>query len=367
MTKVIGEHILTVAPVGSSAPDSITTGDGSVWVEYGNGADSTGGSGSSTIVQYSMLGAVENTYTIKGLADGLKFDPATGNVWALLNNDGNATLRFINPTTRQVSGTLTYGSGYVYGANSSRGFDDVVFDGNRVFLSETNPANPGDPVIVQLLNGPAPFGTLETQGILSLGDTGTNLVTGQTNQPLPVTDPDSLKLLPTGDLLLTGEADGAYIFVHDPGTPRQTESFVQMPAGFVGDDAIMPTSNSGAFYISNQGANDIIRATVTGLNTHDLYADIASKNELVQIDPTTGKITPIITGLNNPHGLAFVAFAVTQDPSALASLVPVPSSNVSSIANVASEVGGGGSLSNGDLLNKWLTSDAHESHLAHHT
>jgi hypothetical protein len=90
----------------------------------------------------------------------------------------------------------------VYGANSGRGFDDVVFDGNRVFLSETNPANTGDPVIVQLLNGQAPFGTPQTTGILSSGDTGTNLVTGQTNQPLPITDPDSLKLLPNGDLLL---------------------------------------------------------------------------------------------------------------------------------------------------------------------
>jgi hypothetical protein len=32
-----------------------------------------------------------------------------------------------------------------------------------------------DPVIVELLNGQAPFGTLETKGILSFGDTGTYL------------------------------------------------------------------------------------------------------------------------------------------------------------------------------------------------
>ena len=249
---------------------------------------------------------MENTYTVAGLADGLKYDPVTGNVWALLNNDGNATLRFINPATGQVSDPLKYGSGYVYGPDSSRGFDDVVFDGKRELLRETNPANTGDPVIVQLLNGTAPFGTLETKPILSLGDTGTNLVTHQANQPLPMTDPDSLKLLPNGDLLLTGEADGAYIFVKDPGTAHQSESFVQMPAGFVGDDAIMPTSHSGTFYLSNQGANDIVRVTVKGLNTKDLYADIPSKNELVQIDPRTGAITPLVTGLSSPHGLAFV-------------------------------------------------------------
>ena len=369
---VDGQHILAVAPTGSSAPDSITIGGGSIWVEYGNGADSTGKSGSSTIVQYSMLGQEEKTYTITGLADGLKYDPATGNVWALLNNDGNATLRFINPATDEVSGVLKYGSGYVYGANSSRGFDDVVFDGNRVFMSETNPANPGDPVIVQLLNGPAPFGTLQTQGILSLGDTGTNLVTGKTDQTLPITDPDSLKLLPNGELLLTGEADGTYIFVKNPGTSQQTESFVQMPAGFVGDDAIMPSSTSGTFYISNQGANDIVRVSVTGLNTNDLYADIASKNELVQIDPTTGKITGVVTGLSSPHGLAFVAASATA--SASADLVPTKGIKLSDLTTQAggsigamSDVGTSMQVGLAGSLTSLSASSAHDAILLHHS
>jgi hypothetical protein len=56
----------------------------------------------------------------------------------------------------------------------------------------------------------------------------------------------------------------------------------------------------------------IIAVHVTGLNTKDLYADITNvggpnKNELVQIDPKTGVVTPIVTGLDNPHGLAFVS------------------------------------------------------------
>jgi hypothetical protein len=268
-------------------------------------------------------------------------------VWVLLNNDGNSTLQFISPATQQVSGPLTYGSGYVYGPNSGRGFDDVVFDGNRVFLSETNPANPGDPVIVQLLNGQAPFGTLQTTGILSFGDTGTNLVTGQTNQPLPMTDPDSLKLLPNGELLLTGEADGAYIFVKDPGTAHQTESFVTLPAGDTPDDAIMPASRSGTFYISNQGGNDIISVAVTGLNTNDLYADITNKNELVQIDPSTGAIKTIVTGLDNPHGLAFVpSIADTQFGSAVASLA----------TNNNPAVGDGSNIPNIALLSNYMAS-----------
>lgn len=282
-------------------------GGGSIWVEYGNGADSTGAGGSSTIVQYSLTGQIQHSYTITGLADGLKYDPTTGDVWALMNNDGNSNLVLIDPATGQVSTPLDYAPPYVYGANSSRGFDDVVFDGKRVFMSETNPANTGDPVVVQLINGNSPFGQLETTPILSFGDTGTNLLTGQQDQTLPMTDPDSLKLLPNGSLLLTGEADGAFIFINHPGTSHQTESFVTLPSGDIPDDAIMPTASSGTFYISNQGGNDVVAVQVSVLDRHDLYADIANKGELVQIDPTTGVVTTLVTGLSSPHGLLFVA------------------------------------------------------------
>jgi WD40 repeat protein len=304
MVKVESSQILATAPSGSSAPDSITVGAGSVWVEYGDGSPSNGG-GTSTIVQYNMLGQVQHTYTADGLADGLKYDPNTGNVWVLNNNDGNANLQFINPSTDQISAPLTYAPPYVYGADSGRGYDDVAFKGQNVFVSYTNPANPGDPVVQELLNGNAPFGDLETTSIFRLGDMGTNLVTGQL-QPIPITDPDSLKLLPNGSLLLTGEADHTYTFINNPGTAQQSMSFIQLPAGDTPDDAIMPTASSGAFYISNQGGNDVLRVEMSNLNTHDLYADITTQNELAQIDPTTGKITPILSGLSNPHGLAFV-------------------------------------------------------------
>ena len=319
MPKVQSTHIVASAPTGDSAPDSISIGGGFMWIEYGDGAPSTGG-GTSTVVQYTLSGQVVHKWTVDGLADGLKYDPITGDVWVLNNNDANANLQLINPATEQLSAPMYYAAPYVYGANSSRGYDDVVFDGDRVFLSYTNPANPGDPVIQEMVNGTAPFGKLETVNIVDYGDEGTNLVTGKL-APLPVTDPDSLKLLPNGDLLLTGEADHSYIFVKDPGTAAQSLSFVTLPAGDIPDDAIMPATSAGTFYISNQGGNDIVSAYVTGLNKNDLYADISNggtgpnANELVQIDPRTGKVTPVLTGLDDPHGLTFVPAAATTAPT----------------------------------------------------
>src|ERR1700674_4698692 len=93
----------TGTAVNATGPDSITLSRNSVWVSYTNGADSTGLSGSSTIVQYNLHGRVRHTYSIAGSVDGLKVDPRTGRVWALQNQDGNSTLSVINSKTHTVS------------------------------------------------------------------------------------------------------------------------------------------------------------------------------------------------------------------------------------------------------------------------
>ena len=308
----------------ATQPDSVTMGDGSIWVEYGNGADSTGklpNGGSSTIVQYDPQGRVENTLTLPGSIDGLKYDPTTGNVWALENQDANSSLYLIDAQTGAAGPALSYAPPYVYGADSARGYDDVAFDGNKVFLSHTNPVNVGDPVVQQLDQGNMPTDQMHTTSILRLGDTGINLVTGQTNQPLPVADPDSLKTLSDGSLILTSDHDASLTIISSPGTEQQTASFVTLPFGSSGlDDAIIPTSTSGTFYVSNLGADDVLKVAVTGLNTSDIYESVGSDNAVDQIDPRTGAVTPIITGLNSPHGLMFLPSDGSTAPAAVASL-----------------------------------------------
>src|SRR5216684_760469 len=103
MASVNGATTFGSAPSGSSAPDSITMANGSLFVEYGNGADSTGAGGSSTIVQYDNAGNILHTYTIAGSVDGLKYNPVTGQIWALQNQDGNSTISLIDPVTHQVT------------------------------------------------------------------------------------------------------------------------------------------------------------------------------------------------------------------------------------------------------------------------
>src|SRR6202040_3174215 len=67
--------VFAAAPAGLSAPDSIAVLRDHVFVGYGDGNAPDGSDGKSTqIVEYSMKGAIEHIYTVKGHNDGLKID-----------------------------------------------------------------------------------------------------------------------------------------------------------------------------------------------------------------------------------------------------------------------------------------------------
>jgi hypothetical protein len=304
---------LASAPAGGSSPDSITVdGHGFIWVAYTNGADSTGASGDSTVVQYDSSGNVVQSYTVPGYVDGLKFNPETGKIWALQNQDGNSTLTIIDPVTHDTD-TLSYAN-----PSSTQGYDDVVFDGDKVFLSYTNPpGTSGDPVIVELTNGDNPHGPLHTKTVLTDGIQGINTETG-TMQAVPLTDPDSLKLAPNGDLLLSSGADGVIVDVQDPGTSHQSVAFTQVQGVTPGnaglDDVIKPSATAGTFYLADTKDNRVLAVHVSGLNLNDYYASVGSLGAFGQVDSTTGAFTALVSAANapgfkfgSPHGVSFVA------------------------------------------------------------
>jgi hypothetical protein len=283
----------TGAAIGATNPDSVAFGDASLWVAYQNGAASDGSSGSSTVVRYSISGAVLSQVSIAGNVDGLKVDPATGLVWALQNNDGNSGLTTINPNTNATT-AYSYGSSYTNVAN--RGFDDVVFDKGTTYLSETNPTGPGDPIVLTLATPLA--SPLSVSGILNAG---------------PITDPDSLKLSPNGDLVLTGEADQTLVFIHNPGAANESITFLPLQGVGTGlpDDPIFPTATQGLIFYADTGANTVYKVTATGLAPGSAFIDVG--NEFGSLDTTTGAVTPIFTGIS-PHGADFVTFQAANVP-----------------------------------------------------
>lgn len=184
--------------------------------------------------------------------DVLKIEPNTGLVWALQNQDGNPKLTLIDPKTG-----ITPESPLHYKVTSStRGYDDVVFRDRQIFLSYTKPASPTDATIQRLENRKSP---LIVSPVLTMGATGTNLVTGAKDQPTSQNDPDSLKLTPGGQLMLTSGDDGQLIFVLNPQSEHPKVAFVSLTdsshAAVSGlADALFATSNAGTIYLTETGS-----------------------------------------------------------------------------------------------------------------
>lgn len=328
-------------PVGGASPDSLAFASGDLWVAYTNGADSTGAAGSSTVVEYSPTGAVLQTFTLAGYVDGLKLDPYTHQVWAMQNQDGNSTLTTIDPKTGVVSSPLTYAD-----PSATQGYDDVVFQGSKVYLSRTNPTGPGEATLVSLTGGGRDLdGPLATTPVLLSGATGLDTVTGQM-EVIPQNDPDSLKAGLSGDLLFTSGDDGVIIDIHHVGKSNQSVTFTPIQgvtAGSAGlDDVIQTHARAGTFYISDTNDNRVVAVHVSDLNSHDYYATVGSLNAFGEVDPTTGVFTPLLTAANapgmtfsGPHGITFVA-----DPAQRAGTPPPRSIPHALVASIASFGGG---------------------------
>jgi hypothetical protein len=273
-------------------------------------------------VQYGLNGSVQQTYSIKGLVDGLKFNPVTGKVWALQNNDGNATLSIIDPTTHMVSGPLSYGAPYSYGPNggNGRGYDDVAFLDGKVYLSYTNPVNPADPVLQILNQGNSPSGTLTTKTILTVAETG-----------ISAPDIDSLKSTPNGELVLTSEGDGpgtgnpigTFTLIANPGAANQTVTNIPVkdasgaPSEGM-DDVLFPSATQGTLFVTDTKTDKVYDVRLTGLDPNAPIiafngGSIGGFNEVAVVNPITGVVeTPILTGVSSPHGLDFIPFAVPE-------------------------------------------------------
>ena len=241
----------------------------------------------------------------------------TGQIWALQNQDGNSTITLIDPKRHTVSEPLSYAH-----PSATSGYDDVVFKGDRVFLSYTNPNGAGDPTLVELVNGDHPSGLLKTRTILANGAIGLDTVTGKV-EVVPQNDPDSLKLGPKGDLIFSSGAGGTIIDVANPGTAKQAVSFTSIAdipaasAGNVGlDDVIKHNAKAGTFYLTETATNKVVTFHATGLNPDDYYASVGALNAFGQVDPTTGAFTALLSAndapgfiFGSPHGASFVADA----------------------------------------------------------
>lgn len=299
---------------GYTQPDSIAIDQGRLFIGYGDGVAKDGSDGkSSTIVEYTTGGQYVQQFSVLGHNDGLRFDPATHLLWAIQNEDGNANLAIINPVT---AGQSNYALGSV---NGGGGFDDVVFRNGQTFLSASSPANnPNtDPAIVSTtISG----GLVSTSPVLLGNATATDIATGS-RTALNLQDPDSMTLTPKGSLLLTSQDDARLVFVNNPGAGQTVQTLALTSAGATAkvDDTVFALPYS-SILVSDLATNTVYDiagpfanggAYSAGINqtTHDGFVGSLNQN--------TGEITPIVTGLINPRGMAVLT---VPEPSSVIAL-----------------------------------------------
>ena len=310
---------LTASPSGDTGADSITSVGNDFFVGYGDHHMPDGSDGlSSTIVEYSLSGSVVGSTTVLGHNDGLRYDAATGRIWALQNEDANPNLVLINPTTLATS------QAYSIPNPHGGGYDDVAFSGGKAYLTGSNPTldangnSLGTPAL-ESVSVPASGSTLAITPILSGTATVRNVNTNTTTT-LNLTDPDGVITTPDGSVQFTSQGDSQLITVHNPGTANQTTDELNLVAQV--DDIAYPSSGDGTLLFTDATTNELYSLTGTFAPGSAFVAasfpdgTANAGTSLGLLDLSTGDITPLVSGVN-PGGLQFVAINAVPEPGTL--------------------------------------------------
>jgi hypothetical protein len=306
-------HVTVFAQSGSgySAPDSIAVLHHHVFVGYGNNIAPDGTDGkSSNIVEYTLSGEVVHVYTVVGHNDGLKVNPITHELWAMQNEDASPNLVIINPVTHAQT-VYTFGP-----TPHGGGYDDIVFLNGAAYFSASNPANNPNtaPAIVK-----ATFsgGMIDVSPFMEANVQATDVVTGQ-SLTLNLQDPDSMTLDPNGNILLDSQADAELLLVRHPGKPSQSVLQIPLTSPFgsaQADDTLFVPNSDGFILVSDTPANVVYVIHKGAFAPGSAYtAAVGGTTGFVgRLDLEWGQLTPIVTGLQSPHGMGFVSTGEEDD------------------------------------------------------
>jgi hypothetical protein len=318
-------------PAGSSKPDDITQIGPNVFIGYQDSVNPDGtpiGSApaSGQVVEYDLNGNIVHTFTAPGHIDGLLGFNAT-TLWVSADEDGNPQLTVINLSNNtQAAYTPDTGAAPL---PHGGGLDDMKLVNGQVVVSASAPTttmtpNPslapystdssGATAQYGVNTGPALYSmSLNSDGktfhltTALMSSTPATLLPGKTVVTLNMTDADSSAIDPAGDLVVDSQQDSELVFIHNPGA-SQTVSV--LPVTLYGnpwplDDTRWVPTGSSFMLVSDTHAGVVYRVDATsGFTPGTAYS--SGQGSILQLDPTTGNLTPIYVGLNAPHGLNFI-------------------------------------------------------------
>jgi hypothetical protein len=315
---------------GQSKPDDVTRLDGRIYVSFQNnaGKDGSPARSMSTIVAFNRHGKEVATWSVLGRADGLTADPFTHTVYASVNEDNNSSLFVIDPGD-PTPAHYTYSpnpSEIGAGENMSNGGTDSITIGSNgtLYVAHSNP-DPGVGNTAALYTISLSGTTATLTRVFGVQDPATVVGTGAATT-LNLTDPDSNRFIPKSapvlpdTLIQDSQADSQLVFVNKPGTTKQSLSVLNLKNA-AGDPTVTPqlddiaeVTGPGTLYVVDQANGTISTIDTSGITAGTLFVsqpapaagDLANTPDLGVVDPTTGVVTHLGTGLGSPKGLLFV-------------------------------------------------------------
>lgn len=292
---------------GYSQPASIVQWGDSVIVGFQNHVAKDGTDGkSSTLVQFSLRGEVKRMFGVPGHNDALGI-VGEDNLWALQNEDGNPNLVVIELESGRMA-QYTFAP-TVHGG----GYDGMAVKNGEVFITASNPNlnSQGVNVFPALVRARLDGNTVDVEPVLSGNANATDIPTGTALQ-LNLTDPDSVTIDPSGNVILDSQADGELVFIRRPLADNQQAGRILITKSTGGpttldDTAFAPSAR--AFLLFSDAAGDkIYRLDSPPLGFEPGVAYSASDTDglVGTLNLDSGVITPIVTGLESARRMLFV-------------------------------------------------------------
>jgi hypothetical protein len=311
-----------------SQPDDLVALGGNLYVAFQNGVGSQGevapsGNLDSTLVEFTTAGSVVKQWDVTGKIDGMGVDPASGQIFATVNEDSKSSLYTIS------GGTVTH---YTYTPSSlphRGGTDAVAVYNGKILISASAPGTSGKAPA----SAPAMFAVTLNAGAHSAAvapffadnatATGVDAPNVGKKVTLALTDPDSNGVVPSGspqfagDFMLNSQGDEELIF---SGASGQNVQVLKISNSV--DDVAWATSATGTLYTTDSTANTVDAITgsftpgtaytaVTPCNANSAPTTCPgpgyAANSLGAINLQTGAISNVaVTGVVAPKGLIFV-------------------------------------------------------------
>ena len=266
------------------------------------------------------------TFPMPGHPDGLaEFNATT--VWVSSNEDGNPVITVINTTSNTTQSYTSDVAALPHGG----GLDDMKVINGVVYASASAPATTFSPspnlapyssdasgatAQYGVNTGPALYSialnsdgkTFHSTPVL-MSSSPTTLIEGNTPVTLNMTDADSSAIDPAGDLVISSQQDSELVFIKNLGTSTQSTSVLNVTLYGnpwpLDDTRWSPASGTSFMLVSDNPQQLIYMITApNGFPPSTAYS--AGQGTVLQTNTTTGVMTPIYLGMNNPHGLIFV-------------------------------------------------------------